>query len=308
MKPALRRWSFQPAVLAVALLFPFLALTLGGPDATRLLSETSLRDQPGGATLRALLTAGSPVNVLQERDGWLQVQVQGWIPAGALQEAVTPGPSHPGDQRPGRPAAPLPLTPPPATAPLATGPSPRVGDVPSAPGLPVEGTIALKLSRLRTQWGRGAMVLILPPTWSPETTGEEEAGVSADLARLEDEAARLKREAERAMRQDSFSDARETFDTLMGRRQVLLARRSEALAILHGRRQAAARSHALLATVADARGWFSFPSVAAGDYVLYARMANDEQDVEWVEKITVGPGSLHLDLDESGARDLYPDS
>jgi hypothetical protein len=265
------------------------------------MGEASLRRTPAG-DLVAMLTSAAEVEVIEERDGWARVRVEGWIPATAL---------APGDPAP----APL-APPPPPAAPGATAateaPTPAVPAVivavpaaaATAPGGEITGSVSLPRGKLKKPLGEGTRVLVLPSPAPPlpEITDQ----VTARLAEIEAEVARLHKEEERAMQNESFSIAREERDVLRKQRRALEAERIEILSSLNSRREAAARSAAVAGAVADGQGRFVISGLSPGEYTLYARLSRQDMDVEWLSGIRLGQGPSELVLDPSGARGLPP--
>jgi hypothetical protein len=241
-------------------------------------AETSLYTDPG-VGLCGMLTAGTPVQVLERQGPWMRVRVEGWVRETATGTPVVVS------------------TPAPVREPRATrGPT-------------IEGTMGIKLGRKKktTSVGTGAQIWLLPAAAGAElereTTDETE---TRRLQSLETEAASLDRQAADALLHVSnFTQATRTRDALLDRRQAALDERQQILATCHGRNEARARRAAIDSIVADGRGWFSFADTPPGTYRVYGRMIREGLDVEWLETVEVQPtGVVHLDLNETTARGL----
>jgi len=262
-------------------ILPALLLLCGpalGADAT-VAAETSLRASPEAAEILAFVTAGTPAEVLERREGWARVSIEGWVRSDVL-EGGQPAP-----------AAATPAPPAMATADAATG-------------VAVEGVVRVKLSRFKKASAERAPVLLLPA--DAELTDTESPETDRRLAELETEAARLKREAEIAMQGPSFRESTAARDELMKERDVVLAKRQEVLMVRHGRHEAEARRLALVTATTDSKGWFTLSPVAPGGYTVYTRLPRENVDLEWLEPITVGSAALSLEFGEDTARGMLP--
>jgi hypothetical protein len=308
-----------PRTAALALGLALLAPATPARGGAALARETSLRSAAGGEERVAFLTPATPIEVVETRDGWVRVRIEGWVPAGDIAGAgpagtapaaaaatagptpVTPPPPAP---TPSAPPPAAPVTPPPALAPPAVVTESASGRLAAAGTSVIEGTIRVQLSRLKKRVGAGATVLLLPAETDLETT---DAATALRLAELEAEALRLEREAEWAMQHTSnFTEATAKRDALMAQRAEVLDKRQNILATEHGRHEQTARTAAVAQALADSKGWFRIESVPAGGYTLYTRMTRDGTDLEWIEPLTVGTGPVQVTLDETRARGMLP--
>ena len=83
-----------------------------GTEAQRVLAtDASLRALPESGILHGMLAAGAPVSVLEERQGWVRVRAEGWVPAAALGGTPPPTPPAPPPQPPPAPPDPTALSP-----------------------------------------------------------------------------------------------------------------------------------------------------------------------------------------------------
>ena len=256
-----------------------------GEEST-LIKETSLRSEPGAGQRTAFVTPDTPIEVLELREGWVRVRIEGWVPADAVAAALPPR------TVPAATPATEPPAPPPATLTVPTGVS-------------VEGLIKVKFSRLKKKVAAGASVMLLPASVgldadsAPPETAER-------LADLEAQAARLQKDIEKAMQMSNFTEATRRRDELRRERNGILEERQQVLAAEHGRHEHRARAAAVASGIADSKGFFTMTSVPPGAYTLYARMTRDDVDLEWIESLDVGSAALRIDLDETTARGMLP--
>jgi len=269
-------------------ILPALLLLCGpalGADAT-VAAETSLRASPEDAKILAFVISGTPAEILEQREGWARVSIEGWVRSDVLE---------------GGQPAPAAATPAPAV--VAAAP-PAMAKADAATGVAVEGVVRVKLSRFTKASAERAPVLLLPADVELADTDPPET--DRRMAELETEAARLKREAEIAMQGPSFRESTAARDELMKERDVVLAERQEILMVRHGRHEAQARRLAIVTTTTDSKGWFSLTPVAPGEYRVYSRLTRDTVDLEWLEPITVGSEALSLEFGEDTARGRLP--
>ena len=294
-------------------LVPYLVLLGPGLEAAEptLATDTTLWKEPESNSIAAFLPGGTPLEVVEEREGWVQVKVTGWVRASAMsresapteaqvdlvQVADPPPPPSMGAQ----PARPLAPPPPPsmgagAAPPTASAP-PSMGSGPS-----VEGIVRVKLGKLRKPVGAGVTVLLLAGDHPVDTSLRPEA--EERLAQLDGDLTRLQSEAEKAMHGSNFTESAKKRDEIMKQHAAVLEERQSVLAAEHGRHELSVRTGAVAAVTADSKGFFLFPAVAAGNYRLYARLINDKADLEWVETVEVGHLPVKLSLDESNAHGI----
>jgi hypothetical protein len=262
----------------VFLLAAALALPAWTGEST-LTRESSLRSSPDGERL-AFLTPDTPVETLEQVEGWVRVRIEGWVPAAALESGAAVAPQAPA----------------PADAPVA-----NVAPAATAAGPPVEGLIRVRFGRLKKKTGAGAEVLVVPASveLSAETFSADE---TARFEAVETELARLEEAEKEARRIENFTESSKAVQAVKRERQLVLAQRGDLLAARHGRRAQAARAAAVARTVSDSKGWFRLASVPPGAYTLYARLARDGDDFEWALPLEVGSGPVQVELDETPAR------
>ena len=323
----------RPALWIGLALIPILGLT-GGGEAVHLLStQASLQPSPGSGPPSGLLTAGTPVTVVERQGDWLKVRVEGWIPVSALPalhaeaagvppmtgETAEEAPSAAGAAAAGVAAAgataagsdtsvPAPDTGA-DTASTGSTPAATTGSMAAAPGtvVRVEGVISAGSRRMRKITGAGSEVILVPGSDLGAGDPEADARAQQRLQEIDAEAEKLKKEADRAMQgdsfaSDSFTDATAKYNKIMAQQRRVLAERADVLAALHGRHEAEARKRSQASTIADERGFYTFTSLPPGTYTIYARLTQKDTDVEWVETVTVASETVRLDLNPENGR------
>jgi len=290
------RGSRSYAVLATLSLC-VACLPVFGEEST-LIKETSLRSEPGAGERTAFVTPDTSIEVLELREGWVRVRIEGWVPADAVAAAA---PRSAPRSLPGT-SQPEPITAPPTTIAQPQAPAPVASAAPI--GVPVEGLIKVKLSRLSKKAGAGAIVILVPAGVGLDAPAAPET--VKRLADLEGEAARLQKEIEKAMQMESFAEATRRRNELRRERNGILEERQQVLTAEHGRREHRARAAAVASGIADSKGFFAISSVPPGNYTLYARMTRDDIDLEWIAPLDVGSAALRIDLDETTARGMLP--
>jgi hypothetical protein len=303
---------------AVAALLPVLAVTATHTGLATLQQDTTLRRAPDGAPA-GFLPAGLDVEVLQERDGWLLVRLEGWVPAGAVTGSGDPdaaeAPSAAGTQATtagiaaDTTAAEAEAEPGNATGAMAAGASGMAAAVAAEPApAPVaagaiEGLVKLKTGRKKAKPASGLAVYLLPGD-----PGEDlllyNAATAEQIAELKEEANKLKRQADRAMKEESFSIATRQHDDLMRKRARVLREMLALQAAEHGSHAAMAAARAQATVASSSVGWYTFSSLEPGTYTVYARLTNSDVDVEWVERVQVTTGVANVQLDNVNVRGL----
>jgi hypothetical protein len=233
--------------------------------------EVTLFDEPRGAWL-GTVRAGARLEILEERDGWRRVRVEGWLPS-PVGASPVPGSAS------GAPASPEPA-PPPGSGAAVRGTLLPVG--PSAAGGAGAGLVVLLVGRLD---GLDAEHALLGTT----------CGGQARAAR--ERAASLRAEADRALTQvDNYRQAMNRHDRLD--REAAEAER-EGRDLLHTCRERAMalfESHALMKTISDVAGRFEFRDVPPGRYRVVAAETAGDRPRSWSLECPVsGPGQRVLD-------------
>jgi hypothetical protein len=322
---------------AVAVLLPVLAMTATYTRLATLQQDTTLRRGPDGAT-SGFLPAGMDVEVLREQDGWLLVRLEGWVPADAVAgggaepaatdddagaaaaaaavatgAAVAAGSAEPAAANTGTEAASADTGTEPETAAAAVATGAAVAaaaepaavtpvPVPAAAGA-IEGLVKLKTGRKKAKPMTGVAVYLLPGDPGEDLLLYDEANAQK-ISELQADAARLKREADKAMAGYSFSTATKQHDDLMSQRSRVLQELIALQGAEHGSHAAMAAARARTTAVSNSSGWYTFSSLPPGTYTVYARIANSDTDVEWVERVEIVSGVANLPLDNVNVRGL----
>jgi hypothetical protein len=292
----------RPALWIGLALTPILGLTVGGEAVHLLSTQASLQPEPGSGPPSGLLTAGTPVTVVERQGDWLKVRVEGWVPVSALPALHAEAAGVP--PMTGETAEETPLAAGAAAAAAAT-----TGSAAAAPGavVRVEGVISAGSKRMRKITGAGSEVILVPGSGLGAGDPEADARAQERLAEIDVEAEKLKKKADRVMQGDSFATDNFTEDSaeynkIMAQRRRVLAERADVLAALHGRHEAEARRRSQASTIADERGFYTFPSLPPGTYTVYARLTRKDMDVEWVETVAVASETVRLDLNPENGR------
>lgn len=256
------------AVLPIALL----AFQAGAPETadapetiTRdLQSMTELTREPGGERL-GLLTQGLPVTILERRERWTRVRIEGWIATADLEGAATDAP-------------PIPAQAPPTPAPAAAAPSSLSGSI-------------FVVHEGKTIVGRSTAVRLVGDA---EGTRERVAGLRGACdekhAGLVEEAARLKKVMDSAMKQEDATAAFTKFDEAKwARREVLETLKSHDTECTRQMDEALRQSEAARALSNDTGG-FVFPDVAPGDYLLVTWIDAERTRFVWEVPIALRSG------------------
>ena len=253
-----------------ALALSVLVLTLFCLKAAASGRETAdlvLLDLPKGSWL-ATVRGDASVTVLEEKDGWRRVRLEGWTMA-------APG------STPGRAASPGP-----ASAPAATG------------GARIVGVLA---PDIRTGGAPGAGLLVLLARESPaldaeHRTGGEECGGSVKEADRRVEA--LNDDLRGALNSsNNFRDATTRNDAIKRRLKDAEAERRRVVEDCRARAAAIFQKHAVSRAISDGDGRFAFEDVAPGRYRVVAFDASEVRPRSW---------SLGCAIDGGGTRVLDP--
>jgi hypothetical protein len=254
--------------------------------------ELALFDAPRGSWL-ATVRGDAPVTVVEERDGWRRVRVEGWVsgaPPGAAPAAGDRGS---------------------ATGAASGGPRPAdsaAGTV--APGATVQGVLQAAPGDPANTPGSGLVVFLLDDLGALDRdharAGEEcRAGLRQVDVRLE----RLNADLDKALNSsDNFREASQRRDAVRSeiqkaeqeRRDVVLRCRRAADAILH--------RHAVQKAISDESGRFAFAGVAPGRYRVVAAETGGDRPRSWTLDCAVeGPGIRVLDSGDRSAFRPYWD-
>jgi hypothetical protein len=235
-----------------------------------------LLDAPRGAWLGEI-RAGAPVEVIEERDGWRRVRIEGWVRSSPAAAAAAPAPH----------AAP-------------SGAAAAVG---------ITGLLSPRPGMQPATAGGGLVVLLLT---DPETTdaahhalGEPcRAGLQAMDRKLED----LAKEGQGALNSSSnFKEAAQRSDR--AKAAVAAAQRDRAARLQQCREQAEAffSERAVTRTVADAAGRFELRPVEPGRYRVVAMERTAAATRAWSMSADVTGGGVALEGRAANGPDPYWD-
>ncbi len=256
------------ALLALASLALPSATPPGQQQAT-LSRVADLTSAPDGERL-GLLLAGAQVAVLETRDGWSRVAIEGWMRAEA------------GWGEPGPPAAA------PATA--------------SAAPARLSGTIFLTGRKGKGLVGSGIAVRLVRDTpESRDALQQSRATCSATTDALIAEIDALQKQAETMLSKSKDATAAfQGYDAALKAKADKLKELAAADRACMTGLDAAADGHAALRTASATDGTFSFDGVVPGRYLLHAWMDADDARHEWDVPLAVEPAAaMRLDLTEA---------
>jgi len=232
---------------------------------------TELTREPDGERV-AILNEGLPVTIVEQKERWTRVRIEGWVVTADLEELVGS-------------TAPVPA-PPQATG---TAPAPSTSSVSGSVFVVHEG---------KTLVGRGTAVRMLrEPAAAQERLADLRATCDGRRAGLADEAARLKKTMDGAMRLEDTSAAFAKFDEAKWARRKILDDLRSLDADCAARQDESMRELEAARVLSNDAGAFAFPDVAPGEYLLVAHFEDETQRFAWEVPVALKPG-------ERLARDL----
>jgi hypothetical protein len=260
-------------LVLVVIWFPAIAAA-SEPAAT---AEEVLLDRPGGRPV-AILLAGAPRKLGEERDGFVRVTLEGWV--------RVPGGADPGSG----------VVPTPGSEPAAPAPAPP-SPVPRAPRL--SGILRTGFASRILAGAASVRLLLLGPSADLDPRyAQLRAEHDAERAKLDTEIEALQREKETALNsQDNFREASKGKD----RAAAAIAarekqRRSLAEKYTAGLEELFER-YRVAETTADASGAFAFPEAPAGSYRLLAVARRGEEVRRWYVPVTLpAEGGTRIEL------------
>jgi len=264
--------------------------------AGRLAPELALFDAPKGAWLGAL-REDAPLVVLEERDGWRRVRLEGWIMAPTAAPAGTgmPESTGRGAATPREAGAPVPGDTPGSPAQAATPAMPRL--------VSVQGVLAPPLG---AGGGAGAGVLVLLVKESGDLESEHrKAGAEcrARLDRKDRDLGTLRAEADRALSSsDNFREASGRSDQAKTRLATGQRERRDLIQECRARAQAVFEVAVTGRAISDASGRFEFQGVVPGRYRVVAFETTGDVPRSWSFSFQVegnGPRVLDPSADRS---------
>jgi hypothetical protein len=249
-------------LLAAAAAAPVLGAAGGG--------DLALFDAPRGAWLASVRSSGDLV-VLEEREGWRRVRLEGWMPAPAGEGA--------GER-------PTPGTAPPAVAPpMAQGTVVSPGSAPA--GAPAEGMIEgilFPLAGMQPATPGADLVVRLVGDLEHldadhKTLGDECRGeIARDDARVAD----LESAARHALNSsENFHEAAARSDRAKADLARTRAERDETMEGCRRRADALFDRYAVVRTLSDASGRFAFHKVVPGRYRILAVLHGSGASRSW---------------------------
>jgi hypothetical protein len=264
----------RAAVLAAAALATGAALFGTGGAAP---GDRALFDGPRGAWL-ATLRSDAPIVVVEERDGWQRVRLEGWMPATGEPSGAATAPAAPA-------AVPTP------SAPAVAAPPAR----PAAGAATVSGILLPVRDRAATA-GAGLPVLLVGDLDSLDREHSRKAAeCRAGLDDRRREIARLREERERAlMTIDNFRESVTAGDRLKERIHAAEKRLLEAEAGCRAEAEAVFDRHAVARTVSDTAARFVFSGVPPGRYRVVALDGRSEPPRAWSMECAVEAGETRV--------------
>ena len=239
-------------------------------------------DSPGGHPI-AILLPGTARRVVEAKDGYVKVVLEGWI----RQEGTPPRVEAPAVS----PPPPVPLT---TTA--ATGTEP-------APGTSLSGRIEIRLASKEIRYGAGARVMLLGNVAELEPRRVALASsYQTEVRDLEAQIAKLEAEKRRALNSsDNLTQASNNLDQA----KASLARKNQELGSIQKKYatlgDALAEEFKVAEVAADPGGQYHLDGLAAGEYRLRAWFSEQGSDYGWYVPASV-PAQKGTVLDLSASK------
>jgi hypothetical protein len=259
----MRAWRIAAAVAA-------LGIVVAGAFAAEE-AGIVLLDAPRGAWLGEV-RQDAPVQVLEERDGWRRIRVEGWV----------------------RDTAPLPAGAPGAgAASSAPGAAPAAAAAPAATAL--RGVLTPRQGMQPATVGGGLAVLFVPDPAATDaahrTLGEP---CRAALAEIDKRLEGLNDELQASLNSSSnFKEAAQKNDRAKAALATAKQERADRLAACRGQAEAYFSGRAVARTVSDAAGRFEISGLPPGRYRVVA-----------MERTAAGARGWSMSADVPGAADL----
>ncbi len=235
------------------MVFMAAASALSRPGAVT--GDRILLDAPRGGWLAAV-RGDAPLQVVEVRDGWRRVRVEGWVPVG--------------------------------DAPASSEPAPR-----SEGGGKVRGVLLPSGEGSSSSAGAGLVVLLLSDLEGLDrehsATGEQ---CRTGLKELDERLASLQEDLTRSLNStDNFRQATERSDRLKSRIAQTGQERSERLRDCRTSAETIFARHAAQKGISDSRGAFEFDGVAPGRYRVFASDPAGPSPRAWLlECVVTAPG------------------
>jgi len=236
-------------------------------------ADMVLLDTPRGAWL-ATVKENAAVTVLEERDGWRRVRLEGWTMAPGV--ARPDGAAPPPPDQPATPSAAVPAT---------------------TPGARVQGVLA---PDIRSGGPPGANLLVLLVRQSETLLADHRRAGQECKARVADkdrDIEGLRSGLERALNSsDNFREAATRNDETRKRLKAAEQDRQQVVRECRGRAQAIFEGAAVQRALSDAGGRFEFANVGPGRYGVVALEPGGDKARSWSFDVLIeGTGSRVLD-------------
>ena len=246
--------------------------------------EIVLFDAPRGAWL-ASMRPDAAVQVLEERDGWRHVRVEGWIPLGATAAPAAAGAV--------------------ALAPATASPAPAPPDTPAPPpatakegGAGIAGILVAMPGMASSTPGANLVVHLIGDTAALDAELKREGEPCRASLRESDAAiAGLEDQVKKALNSSTnFTEATHNYDR--AKSSLAAAKKDRAARVETCRAGVDARlaAHATARVLSDGAGRFDFKDVSAGPYRVVAAEHSGSSLRVWSMECTIAAGeSMVLD-------------
>ncbi len=231
-----------------------------------------LFDAPRGAWL-AEVRPDAPVVVIEERDGWRHVRVEGWIPA-----------------RDGSPAAAAPGE---AAAPAPPGTAAPVAGAPAAGGASVRGILAPRPGMTPSTVGANLVVILVGDL---DRLDAEQASIGercrVTIQDLDRQLAEIQIRVDTALNStNNFTEASRRSDRAKVERTAAKSARAAALKGCYDESDVLYDRHAVARVGSDTTGQYEFRGVPDGVYRVVARERQADTARVWVLPCVVAGGT-----------------
>jgi len=259
-------------------------------------------DAPRGAWL-AEVRADAPIVVVEERDGWKRVRIEGWVPAAAVGGVAATAQGT--DAPEGPEAAAPPAAGSAAAAAVATAAS---GAAAAAPGTRIQGVLMPARGMVPATVGANLVVLLIADVQKYD--GERQALATSCESRIgaQDQAAQVAQALVNAAfnSTNNFTEASHRYDSAKADLNAAKKGRAAAVKDCLGQADALAERFAVSRAPSDSSGRFEFSGLGPGAYRIVAGDHRDGVDRAWAFDATTTPGAtVVLDPIAAAAPDPY---
>jgi len=240
-----------------------------------------LFDAPRGAWL-AEVRADAPIAVVEERDGWRRIRIEGWVPAGAVD-----GPAATGEVA-AAPEGPV------------TGGAPAADAVPAAaivatrpPGARIEGVLMPARGMVPATVGANLVVLLIADVekYDAERQGLEttcQSRIGAQDQAMQDAQALVNTAFNST---NNFTQASQRYDRAKADLAAAKKGRAEAVRTCLEQADALAERFTVTRAPSDSSGRFEFAGLGPGSYRIFASDHRDGVDRAWAFDAATTPGA-----------------